>query len=593
MTGIIILFWLLFFLVFYTYIGYGIVAWLLVILKRIVSPANKPKKINEYPHVTLLIAAYNEEDIVAAKMENNLQLDYPKDKLHITWVTDGSTDKTVEILNSYENITVLHSPQRGGKTAAINRAMSFIQTPIVIFTDANTMINKEAITKITEKFSDPKVGCVAGEKRIMVQSKDSASSSGEGFYWKYESTLKSLDSELYSVWGGLDQLLSNQPLQMPDTTSSSSSTSSSATSASKVSLIKAIGMVAALAAAIVTAVLLLPSGENPIYEENKILTEEAQLPLEEKSVDSVSEISPTSPLVSPKSLFSVAASPAMTDSSVTSNIEEMFVVQSDGQEEVESKEETKKAPPVPVLFAESNMLDIRSNTSSKGFSLSLAANTGLFSENVSQHGGEMLFSHNVRTREFATALEKENSEFDLEHRQPISFGLMVGKHIAPRLSIETGLVYTYLSSKITSNSTFNINESQYFHYIGIPLSLNYTFCQIGKTKFYVSVGGMVQKDIQGKYTSDMGFSIFDINDNALAYRLFYSEPYYIKKTIKQSNPQFSARTTLGISYPLYKKLYLYGTIGGSYYFDAGNKYRTIYSDKKTQLDLNLGVKFDF
>lgn len=204
--AMIILFWLLLFLVFYTYIGYGMLLWVLVKIKEIIKPPHKVEELNEYPHVTLLIAAYNEEDIVDSKMQNTLELDYPKDKFHIVWVTDGSNDNTVNKLNSYSEVKVLHDPQRNGKTAAINRAMPFIDTPIVIFTDANTMINKEAIKEIVKKFIDTKVGCVAGEKQVQSQSQDNASSSGEGFYWRYESALKSLDSRLYSVVGAAGEL---------------------------------------------------------------------------------------------------------------------------------------------------------------------------------------------------------------------------------------------------------------------------------------------------------------------------------------------------------------------------------------------------
>ena len=103
----------------------------------------------------------------------------------------------------------------------------------------------------------------------------------------------------------------------------------------------------------------------------------------------------------------------------------------------------------------------------------------------------------------------------------------------------------------------------------------------------------VQKDVYGKMISNMDFSIRDFEDKVAVADIFHSEPYYIRKTVKQSNPQVSVRSTLGVSYPLYKKMYIYGTIGGAYYFDAKNKYRTIYSDKKTQLDVNLGIKFDF
>ena len=101
---------------------------------------------------------------------------------------------------------VLHQPQRQGKTAALNRGIHFVETPLVVFTDANTHLNREALREIVHAFTDPKVGCVAGEKRIAVQSKDNAASGGEGLYWKYESTLKALDARLYSAVGAAGEL---------------------------------------------------------------------------------------------------------------------------------------------------------------------------------------------------------------------------------------------------------------------------------------------------------------------------------------------------------------------------------------------------
>ena len=105
--------------------------------------------------MTLLIAAYNEQEIVAEKMANCRALEYPAGKLRITWITDGSTDRTVELLAAYPDATVLHDPRRGGKTAALNRALEHIRTPLVIFTDANTMLNPEAVTEIVRCFEDP------------------------------------------------------------------------------------------------------------------------------------------------------------------------------------------------------------------------------------------------------------------------------------------------------------------------------------------------------------------------------------------------------------------------------------------------------
>jgi cellulose synthase/poly-beta-1,6-N-acetylglucosamine synthase-like glycosyltransferase len=135
------LFWISIIIVFYTYIGYGILLYILVKIKEKLHPEQPLTLPEPLPDVTLLIAAYNEEKIIKAKMDNCATLDYPKDKLHVIWVTDGSTDSTNMLLATYPNVTVLFSPERRGKTAALNRAMPFIKTSYTIFTDANTMLN--------------------------------------------------------------------------------------------------------------------------------------------------------------------------------------------------------------------------------------------------------------------------------------------------------------------------------------------------------------------------------------------------------------------------------------------------------------------
>lgn len=204
---LICIFWILAFLVFYTYVGYGILLWILVKIKELIFPRNREAKdIFDYPEATLVIAAYNEEDIIDMKMANNQELDYPQGKLHIAWVTDGSTDGTVELLKKYPNIDIYHIDERGGKTKAINRVMPFVQSPISVYTDANTVLNKQAIKEMVKRFDNPKIGCVAGEKCIAVETQDTASSSGEGFYWRYESKLKALDSRLYSTIGAAGEL---------------------------------------------------------------------------------------------------------------------------------------------------------------------------------------------------------------------------------------------------------------------------------------------------------------------------------------------------------------------------------------------------
>lgn len=191
--------------VFYTYIGYGIILWLMVKIKTLFVRTEKYES-PALPDVTLFIAAYNEESVVDEKMENCRTLDYPKEKLNIVWVTDGSNDATNDKLSRYDGITVLFDEKRRGKTAAINRGIQYIHTPIVIFTDANTMINAGAVKEIVACFDNPRVGCVAGEKRIAVQEKDAAAAGGEGLYWKYESKLKSLDSRLKTAVGAAGEL---------------------------------------------------------------------------------------------------------------------------------------------------------------------------------------------------------------------------------------------------------------------------------------------------------------------------------------------------------------------------------------------------
>jgi cellulose synthase/poly-beta-1,6-N-acetylglucosamine synthase-like glycosyltransferase len=202
-----IIFWILLGIVFYTYLGYGIVLYILLKIKRLF----KKKKLtnlsdNELPEVTLLIAAFNEQDYVKAKVENTFQLNYPQEKLHQIWVTDGSNDATPTLLASYEGVEVLHKPERNGKIAAMNRGVKFVKTPIVIFSDANTLLGKESIRKIAEMFNDPKTGCVSGEKRIFNADEEAASAAGEGIYWKYESALKRWDAELNTAVGAAGEL---------------------------------------------------------------------------------------------------------------------------------------------------------------------------------------------------------------------------------------------------------------------------------------------------------------------------------------------------------------------------------------------------
>jgi cellulose synthase/poly-beta-1,6-N-acetylglucosamine synthase-like glycosyltransferase len=222
MLTIKIIFWILIFIVFYAYLGYGIVLYFLIRVKRFFKKSTDVPDFNtELPEVTLFITAYNEKDFIFSKQKNNYSLDYPVEKLKIIWVTDGSDDGSEKILKQYKDVVVLHEDERKGKINAMNRGIQYVNSPFVVFSDANTLLGKNSILEIVRLFSNPKVGCVSGEKRIFKKENDAAVGAGEGIYWRYESKLKQWDAELYSVVGAAGELFAvrtelYQPVE-PDT----------------------------------------------------------------------------------------------------------------------------------------------------------------------------------------------------------------------------------------------------------------------------------------------------------------------------------------------------------------------------------------
>lgn len=211
------LFWLSLGLVFYAFLGYGILLFVLVKLRRLLKPARRAvhPPDDQLPTMSLIIAAYNEENTIERKIENTLALRYPADRLRIIFVTDGSSDLTPGIVASYPELGLMHSPERKGKIHAIHRVMETVSSEIVVFTDANTFLNQSALVLIARHYADPGVGAVSGEKRVSMEASADATS-GEGFYWKYESRLKKWDSELYSVVGAAGELFSvRRSLYMP------------------------------------------------------------------------------------------------------------------------------------------------------------------------------------------------------------------------------------------------------------------------------------------------------------------------------------------------------------------------------------------
>ena len=211
-TLLSILFWLSLFTVFYAYLGYAVLLLLLLRLGKKRPPISYPEVGDyEWPEVTFVVCAYNEAKWIQKKIANSLLLDYPRDRVRFVFVTDGSDDSTPNLVNSYPypagvRWELLHQPERQGKIAAFQRAMRFINAPFVVSTDANTLVNPEALRRLVRHFADPQVGAVAGEKRISLSAKDDASSAGEGIYWKYESTLKRWDAQLWTVVGAAGEL---------------------------------------------------------------------------------------------------------------------------------------------------------------------------------------------------------------------------------------------------------------------------------------------------------------------------------------------------------------------------------------------------
>jgi cellulose synthase/poly-beta-1,6-N-acetylglucosamine synthase-like glycosyltransferase len=197
-----VVFWISVCVLFYAYLGYG----LLLTLLRFVSPKQPlPQKETRLP-VTLIIPAYNEEAFLEKKIQNCLSLTYPRHLLTILFVTDGSTDTTA-MLADHPSLLHLHAPERRGKSAALNRAMQKVETPFVVFSDANTLLHPDSIQNLLRHYEKPTVGGVSGEKRIAAAD-DTAVSTGERMYWQYESVLKRADADFYTVIGAAGELFS-------------------------------------------------------------------------------------------------------------------------------------------------------------------------------------------------------------------------------------------------------------------------------------------------------------------------------------------------------------------------------------------------
>jgi len=197
-------------LVFYNYAGYAIIIGCLNFFRK-KQPKNTSGNTPFSPTVSFIVAAYNEEDFIEKKIRNSLEQDYPADKIEFIFITDGSTDETPAIVGRYSRIRLLHQSGRHGKSAAINRAVDSAQNDILIFSDANAILNKEAVRNIVRHYRDSRIGGVAGEKKVMpLEGAVDETGAGEGLYWKYESLLKRMDAHFYSVVGAAGELFSTR-----------------------------------------------------------------------------------------------------------------------------------------------------------------------------------------------------------------------------------------------------------------------------------------------------------------------------------------------------------------------------------------------
>ena len=192
-------------MILYIYLGYPALVFMLGVIRN-----RKVKKSPYEPHITILIAAYNEEKSIEATIKNKLNLDYPKDKLEIIVISDSSSDGTDEIVNQYESrgVKLLRQEPRAGKTAALNIAVPKAKGEILVFSDANSLYETDVLNKLVRNFSDQNVGYVTG-KMIYTNPDGTAIGDGCTTYMKYENFLRNFETKagsIVGVDGGIDAI---------------------------------------------------------------------------------------------------------------------------------------------------------------------------------------------------------------------------------------------------------------------------------------------------------------------------------------------------------------------------------------------------
>ncbi|MGQ9706126.1 MAG: glycosyltransferase family 2 protein [bacterium] len=178
--------------------GYILYPAFMIFISLIVPKRRYETKI--FPTVSIIIPAHNEEKVISKKIENSLSVDYPLDKLEVIIISDASDDMTDEIVMRYVNdrVKLIRQEERRGKLSALNLGAKNASGEILIFTDANSMMDRQAVANIVMPYIDPEVGGVAGEQVILDEG---ASAKGEGIYWRLEAKVKDAESRIGSVIG--------------------------------------------------------------------------------------------------------------------------------------------------------------------------------------------------------------------------------------------------------------------------------------------------------------------------------------------------------------------------------------------------------
>ena len=190
-----VFFWILIFFCFYAYFGYP----LLLLVVSIFRQREIKKEDGFSPTITVIVAAHNEENIIKQKLDNLKEQDYENQKIEIIIASDGSSDSTEEIVSRYsdnDGRVKLFALPRLGKANALNMAAEAAKGDVLIFSDANAMLDPDAIRHLAGNFSDPEIGGVAGNQRYSRSDKTGGASLGEVFYWKYDRWLKNLETRV-------------------------------------------------------------------------------------------------------------------------------------------------------------------------------------------------------------------------------------------------------------------------------------------------------------------------------------------------------------------------------------------------------------